>query len=292
MDPELSRQAKDLLERYRKAESLGSDARARMLSGLRAKMSVGGPPVGATKASLKPALSKLASLGKAKLLLGLLAVAVPAAWTIHRSQRSVDYTLRTATPSVPAAPTVVAEATVAAAPSAMDGEPYGSASAIAAAVPFEALPEAEPAGEPKTRSRRASPNERAVTSGTKAGGAEAKAETSSKASAEGPSAAGASEANPTPESTLDQEMQLLKRARLAQKAGRPTEALAILAEHAKQFPNGKLSESRDVARVIALCDAGQVQASRAAAERFLAGRPNSPFANRVRTVCTDGEKGR
>src|SRR5262249_39672502 len=88
-----------------------------------------------------------------------------------------------------------------------------------------------------------------------------------------------------PSSTLDQEMQLLKRAHQAEASGRPSEALSILAEHAKRFPNGKLAESREVARVIALCEAGQTQASRPPADRFLAARPNSPFASRGRGVC-------
>jgi hypothetical protein len=286
MDPELSRHAKDLLERYRKAESLGSDARTRMLSGLRAKMSLGAPAVGAPKAS---ALSKLAAAGKTKILLGVLAVSIPAAWTIQKAHRSVDYTLRTATPPVPTAPTVVTAPAVEAAPRATDGEPYGSASALAA-VPFEALPEVAPESEPRLRSKRSSTAERSVTA------ADDKP-TSPKVAVEEPKSAAPVERETAPEkatteSTLDQEMELLKRARLAQKAGHPAEALGILAQHAKEFPNGKLSESRDVARVIALCDAGQTQASRAAAERFLAQRPNSPFANRVRTACTNSEKGR
>jgi hypothetical protein len=273
-------QAREILKRYRSAESLGNDARARMLTGLRAKIAAGTPAL-ASKPSL---LSKVATAGKTKIILGALAVAVPAAWTIHRSQSSVDYTLRTATPSVPAAPAVAAPVVAARPESAREqnapaDEPSGSATAddtdVAAGV---AGPEAEaPAGEVRRTAKRSAGVQRPQGATANTGVAPQAVvleETAEEAPPQAP-----------PTSTLDKEMQLLKRAQVAQAAGRPTEALSILAEHAKQFPNGKLAESREVARVVALCQAGQTQASRAAADRFLAARPNSPFASRVRGAC-------
>jgi hypothetical protein len=275
-DSEMSQQAREMLKRYRSAESLGSDARARMLTGLRSKIAIGAPILSASKASL---LSKVAAAGKTKIILGALAVAVPAAWTIHRSQGSVDYTLRTATPSVPAAPAVVAQPEPMRAPRVLGDEPYGSAAAPD--VPPEVTaPEAEvPGNDGRSAAKRSAALQRPQ-------GAAANTGVPSKAVVLEETA----EATPepaAPTSTLDREMQLLKRAQVAQAAGRPSEALSILAEHAQQFPNGKLSESREVARVIALCQAGQAQASRSAAERFLAARPNSPFASRVRGACAE-----
>jgi hypothetical protein len=277
----MSQQAREILKRYRAAESLGSDARARMLTGLRAKIATGAPALGASKTSL---LSRLATAGKTKLILGALAVAVPAAWTIHRSQSSVDYTLRTATPSVPAAPAVTAAAPrqdVVGAPKASVDEPYGSASASDVDVPVEV---ATPETEGPTNEARPAPKRSAVAQRTQVAtanpGVTHKAVVLEETAEEAPAPA-------PPASTLDQEMQLLKRAQVAQASGRPSEALSILAEHAKQFPNGKLAESREVARVIALCQSGQAQASRSAADRFLAARPNSPFASRVRGVCAE-----
>jgi hypothetical protein len=280
----MSQQAKEILKRYRAAESLGSDARARMLTGLRAKIAAGAPALGASKASL---LSKVATAGKTKLILGALAIAIPAAWTIHRSQSSVDYTLRTATPSVPAAPAVTAPAVTAQqeparAPKALADLPYGSATASDDDVaPEIAAPGAEaPAGEERRAVKRSTGAH--VTQGATANttvtplSVVLEEKTTTETSPEG-----------RPANTLDQEMQLLKRAQVAQASGRPSEALSILAEHAKQFPNGKLAESREVARVIALCQSGQTQASRSAADRFLATRPNSPFASRVRGVCAE-----
>lgn len=282
MDPELSQQAKDFLERYRKAESLGTDARARMLSGLRAKMSVG-PTIGGPGGALRPALAKLVAAGKTKILLGVLAVMVPAAWTLHQSKRSVDYTLRTATPDVPAAPNVAPQPAPVAAPSSLDDEPYASASATQA-VPFESLPEAVPTPA-RVQPKRAGSPERAVPSEPKIENAASESSDESKSTTPATAAA-------DPDSTLDQEMLLLKRAHVAEKAGRPSEALSILAEHARRFPNGKLSESREVAKVILLCESGQTRASHAAAERFLAARPNSPFASRVKAACAPSEKSR
>jgi hypothetical protein len=271
-EPEMSQQAREILKRYRSAESLGSEARARVLTGLRAKIATGTPALGATKASL---LSKVASAGKTKLILGALAVAVPAAWTIHRSQSSVDYTLRTATPEVAAQPES------ARAPKALGDEPYRSAATSDVDVaPEVAASETEGApSEARSATKRSAGAQRAqgATANT---GVTPKAVVLEESPEEAPAPA-------APASTLDQEMQLLKRAQVAQASGRSSDALSILAEHAKQFPNGKLAESREVARVIALCQSGQTQAARSARDRFLATRPNSPFASRVRSVCAE-----
>jgi hypothetical protein len=253
-----------------------------MLTGLRAKIAAGAPALGATKASL---FSKVATAGRTKLILGALAVAVPAAWTIHRSQSSVDYTLRTATPSVPAAPTVTAPVSPekqasARAPKALDELPYGSATASDVDAPQGGAPEADAPAEERRAANRstAAQGTQSATANTTNTAVTAQTVVLEEKTPE--TSAGAA-----PASTLDREMQLLKRAQVAQAAGRPTEALSILADHAKQFPNGKLAESREVARVLSLCQAGQTQASRAAAERFLASHPNSPFASRVRGAC-------
>lgn len=275
-NPEMSRQAKEILKRYRAGETLGTDARARMLTGLRAKIATGAPALGAPKSSL---VSKLAAAGKAKIVLGVLAVAVPAAWTIHRAQSSVDYTLRTATPSVPAAPAVATQPEAPRTAPALTDEPYGSATPASDTAPEATALEALAPSEEHTAAKRAASPTRAASPASNSTAAPKvvldESNTESEKAEEAP-----------PQSTLDQEMQLLKRAHQAEAAGRPSEALSILAEHAKRFPNGKLAESREVARVIALCEAGQTQASRTAAERFLAARPNSPFASRVRGVCT------
>jgi len=87
------------------------------------------------------------------------------------------------------------------------------------------------------------------------------------------------------EPTIDVEMQLLNAAQASLRSGKPTEALRLLEDHATRFPSSKLSETRDVTRMTALCRLGQVAQATKEAERFLASHPDSPFADRVRRVC-------
>jgi hypothetical protein len=174
----------------------------------------------------------------------------------------------------------VAQPEAARAPTEVRDDPYGSASSAPDTAPEPTALEAlEAPSEEHTAARRAAAPARGASAAPNSDVAPKVVLEESKPESETAERA-------SPSSTLDQEMQLLKRAHQAEAAGRPSEALSILAEHAKRFPNGKLAESREVARVIALCEAGQTQASRAAGERFLAARPNSPFANRVRGVCS------
>ena len=91
---------------------------------------------------------------------------------------------------------------------------------------------------------------------------------------------------PRVSSTLGQEVQLLQAAQLALRTGETRRALALLAEHTWTYPNGQLAEARDVARIIALCQSGDVTQSQAHAKRFLEQRPQSPYALRVKTGCS------
>jgi hypothetical protein len=86
-------------------------------------------------------------------------------------------------------------------------------------------------------------------------------------------------------SDLDAELLLMRSAYQALRAGDPQRALARLAEHAARFPTGQLAESRQVARIMALCQAGQVPAANAEAEAFLRVSPKSPFVARLRSLC-------
>jgi hypothetical protein len=89
------------------------------------------------------------------------------------------------------------------------------------------------------------------------------------------------------EATVDQEVALLRDAQLALRSGDPRRAMVLLSEHASKFPSGKLSDAREVTRVVALCDLGQRAAARAQADQFLARHPGSPFSDRVRRICVD-----
>ena len=83
-------------------------------------------------------------------------------------------------------------------------------------------------------------------------------------------------------STLEDETEILERAQLAM--GRE-EALVLLAEHARRYPNGLLRRERLAAEVFALCGVGQTEAARAAADGFVREFPAGPLAERVRTSC-------
>jgi hypothetical protein len=85
--------------------------------------------------------------------------------------------------------------------------------------------------------------------------------------------------------TLTKEVQLLQAAQLALRAGDTQRSLALLAEHTWTYPQGHLAEARDVARILALCQAGNVAQSKLHAKRFLQQRPESPYALRVRAGC-------
>jgi len=75
-------------------------------------------------------------------------------------------------------------------------------------------------------------------------------------------------------------------AQAALRAGDAGRALSILNEHAKRFPAGKLATARQVTRMVALCQAGSPKQARAEAATFLARNPSSPFAERVRGICS------
>lgn len=87
------------------------------------------------------------------------------------------------------------------------------------------------------------------------------------------------------ESTIDEEMRLLGNAQSALRSGDARKALSLLDEHASRFPSGTMADTRDVAHMLALCDLGKRSAARAEADRFLAKKPGSPFADRVKRVC-------
>ena len=86
-----------------------------------------------------------------------------------------------------------------------------------------------------------------------------------------------------PRGAIPDELSLLRRARGSLPAD-PAGALAALAAHDRLYPRGHLREEAEAIRVHALFAANDRPATRAAAARFLAAHPQSPYAPRVRTV--------
>lgn len=62
-------------------------------------------------------------------------------------------------------------------------------------------------------------------------------------------------------------------------------ALAVLAEHARRYPEGQLREERYAGRILALCELGDVARARAEAAAFLNVFPGSAHAERIRASC-------
>jgi hypothetical protein len=94
------------------------------------------------------------------------------------------------------------------------------------------------------------------------------------------------------EPTVDEEVKLMNRAQAALRSGNPSQALQLLNEDARRFPNGKLASARAVAHMIALCRLGRASEARVEADRFLVKNPSSPFAARVSDVCSSSRENR
>jgi hypothetical protein len=86
--------------------------------------------------------------------------------------------------------------------------------------------------------------------------------------------------------TVDEEVHLVNAAQLALRSGNPERALQLLAEDASRFPKGKLTSARQVMHMMALCKLGRTDQARLEADRFLAKDAQSPFADRVQSVCS------
>ncbi|AKU97406.1 hypothetical protein AKJ09_04070 [Labilithrix luteola] len=81
--------------------------------------------------------------------------------------------------------------------------------------------------------------------------------------------------------TLPREVALIDRARASQD---PNAKLAVFAEHARAFPNGKLALEREVFAVEALLQAGRNDEARSRGEALIRSQPSSPHAARVRKM--------
>jgi hypothetical protein len=92
---------------------------------------------------------------------------------------------------------------------------------------------------------------------------------------------------PTP-ADLEAEMKLIRGADSALRAGRATEALALLARHQTEHPRASLAHEREGLRAIAACQLG-ASGSTATAQRFIERSPRSPLAPRLRSACRINE---
>lgn len=86
--------------------------------------------------------------------------------------------------------------------------------------------------------------------------------------------------------TLLEELRLLRRAQVHIKRGQLEEAVSVLEEHARRFPEGQVAEERQALQAITWCKLGRPE-GREAAKAFLQAHPASPQAPRVKLACLD-----
>lgn len=88
-----------------------------------------------------------------------------------------------------------------------------------------------------------------------------------------------------PADSLAAEKALIAAAREALARGDHASALAELAEHAREFPRGQLTEERAALRIEALCAGNKRAQGRAEAKLFLRDHPGATQAARVAAAC-------
>ncbi|HET9934218.1 MAG TPA: hypothetical protein VFQ35_26130 [Polyangiaceae bacterium] len=87
------------------------------------------------------------------------------------------------------------------------------------------------------------------------------------------------------ENNLSAETELLARVRERLRAGSGAESLALLAEHARRFPNGVLAEEAAASRVLALCSLGRTADGDSEKARFYRTYPHSVLGPRLERAC-------
>jgi TolA-binding protein len=88
-----------------------------------------------------------------------------------------------------------------------------------------------------------------------------------------------------PPPSLAGEMDLLRRARAAVRAGDPRGALEHLEQHARRFPASPLAPEAAAVRIEATCAVGDRQTARSLADQFARQWPDSPLSRRVSRLC-------
>lgn len=92
-------------------------------------------------------------------------------------------------------------------------------------------------------------------------------------------------AAPAAEETSVDALELIASAQARLRAGRPSEALELLAEHGRRFPTASTQEEGSALRVLALCALGRSAEGRGARTVFLKDYPASAYRERVAAAC-------
>lgn len=286
----MSPEAKRLLEGARAADVLGASARDRMLQGLAHKIARGEaalPGIDAAPPIVREAswLAKLMSSALGKLGLGALGALFIAGGVLLLRDTPRSRSVAVEAPGLAAVPLDQ--------PAALPPPPAVEPAREAAPVVAVTMPKAAPPQrERRLRERRApSPEPQAqLEPATRVAQATTLSDEPAPEAEPEPEPKPEPELKPEPVSTLDDELLLLRRAYSELNAGRAERAFEVLDAHAERFPRGELEEAREVARMLALCAMDREPAARVRAKHFLATRPDSPFAGRVRGICPPAKK--
>ncbi len=90
---------------------------------------------------------------------------------------------------------------------------------------------------------------------------------------------------PSRAASITAELQAIDAARSALAAGNGARALALLDEHARRFPGGRLHLEAEVLRIEALARSGQGPTARTRARAFVERHPNSVFTPRIKRLA-------
>jgi hypothetical protein len=85
--------------------------------------------------------------------------------------------------------------------------------------------------------------------------------------------------------TLSDEAQLMLEAHRYLVDREPAKALESLAEHERRFPSSGMRQERAAARIVATCELGKTVEARQQWQKFVTDWPESPFGERIRSVC-------
>jgi len=93
----------------------------------------------------------------------------------------------------------------------------------------------------------------------------------------------------TPRESYAAELDLLQRAHAAYVGRSFSNALAIVAEHRRRFPSGRLAEEREALRVRSLAASGRTEEARRVVETFAGQFPHSVLLPRLQQAATGQE---
>lgn len=94
---------------------------------------------------------------------------------------------------------------------------------------------------------------------------------------------------PTAQESYAAELDLLQRAQAAYTRRSFPNALVLVAEHGRRFPNGRLAEQREALRVRSLAGSGRVDEARSAVAAFALRFPRSVLLQRLRETAKAAE---